>query len=84
LDSKYRGSQSNAFSSSEEIIVTIISTDPRYGKHNWVQLPTGIKMHYVEKGGDTPGKPLMVFLHGFPEFWFSWRNQLEYFSRDFW
>lgn len=58
--------------------------DPRYGKHNWVQLPTGIKMHYVEKGGDTPGKPLMVFLHGFPEFWFSWRNQLEYFSRDFW
>jgi pimeloyl-ACP methyl ester carboxylesterase len=41
-------------------------------------------MHYVEKGGDTSGKPLMVFLHGFPEFWFSWRNQLEYFSKDFW
>ena len=26
-------------------------------------------------------KPLMVMVHGFPEFWFSWRYQLEYFSK---
>jgi len=39
-------------------------------------------MHYVEKG--DPSKPLMLFLHGFPEFWYSWRFQLEYFSQNYW
>jgi len=41
-------------------------------------------MHYVESGKGDGTKPLMVFLHGFPEFWFSWRYQLKHFSRDFW
>jgi epoxide hydrolase 4 len=26
---------------------------------------------------------LIVFLHGFPEFWYAWRKQLEEFGRDF-
>ncbi len=31
-------------------------------------------MHYVEAGdGDAP---LIVLLHGFPEFWFGWRLQI--------
>ena len=60
------------------------STDGRYGKSDWVQLPSGIKMHFVEAGKGDGDKPLMVFLHGFPEFWFSWRYQLKHFSRDFW
>ena len=25
------------------------------------------------------GKPLMLFVHGFPEAWFSWRHQMEAF-----
>ena len=25
----------------------------------------------------------MLFIHGFPEFWYSWRNQLREFSKDF-
>jgi hypothetical protein len=58
--------------------------DERFGKSNWIQLPTGIKMHYVENGKGNGDKPLMVFLHGFPEFWFSWRFQLAHFSKDFW
>ncbi len=29
--------------------------------------------HYVEAGEGAPG----VFLHGLPESWYSWRNQLE-------
>ncbi len=32
----------------------------------------GIRMHYVAKGQGS----LVVFLHGFPEFWYSWRYQL--------
>ena len=38
----------------------------------------GVRLHYVENGDRS--QPLMLFLHGFPEFWFSWRNQLKYFS----
>ena len=55
--------------------------DPRWGSHRHVQLP-GLRMHYVEKGDHS--KPLMIFLHGFPEFWFSWRYQIEYFAKDYW
>ncbi len=33
----------------------------------------GIRLHYVEAGAG----PLVVLLHGFPEFWYSWRHQLE-------
>ena len=31
-----------------------------------------IRLHYVEEGDG----PLVVMLHGFPEFWFSWRKQI--------
>uniref|UniRef100_A0A182MDM7 AB hydrolase-1 domain-containing protein n=1 Tax=Anopheles culicifacies TaxID=139723 RepID=A0A182MDM7_9DIPT len=46
------------------------------------QNANGIRIHYVEKG--DPSKPLMVFVHGFPEFWYSWRHQLKEFSKDYW
>lgn len=42
----------------------------------------GIKLHYVEKG--DPKNPLIIFVHGFPEFWYSWRHQLKEFSKDYW
>lgn len=32
----------------------------------------GIQIHYVEQGQG----PLVIFCHGFPESWYSWRNQL--------
>jgi pimeloyl-ACP methyl ester carboxylesterase len=32
----------------------------------------GIQIHYVEEGSG----PLVVFCHGFPESWYSWRHQL--------
>src|SRR5437868_5371474 len=32
----------------------------------------GVRLHYVEAGDG----PLVVLLHGFPEFWFSWRRQI--------
>jgi pimeloyl-ACP methyl ester carboxylesterase len=41
-----------------------------------------LKLHYVHTGARN--KPLMLFLHGFPEFWYSWRHQLREFSKDYW
>ena len=41
----------------------------------------GTKIHYVTMGSDT--KPLMVFVHGFPDFWYSWRHQIQVFSADY-
>ena len=38
-----------------------------------------IRVHYVTVG---KGK-LIMFLHGFPEFWYEWKNQLAEFGRDY-
>jgi len=38
----------------------------------------GIRLHYVTAGRG----PLIVFVHGFPEFWYEWRRQLVEFGRD--
>ncbi len=38
----------------------------------------GIRLHYATQG---TGK-LVLFAHGFPEFWYEWKDQLEEFGRD--
>jgi pimeloyl-ACP methyl ester carboxylesterase len=38
-----------------------------------------IRLHYVTAG---KGK-LIMFLHGFPEFWYEWKNQLAEFGKDY-
>ena len=43
--------------------------------HRFAQLD-GIRMHYVESADAPQDAPLVVLLHGFPEFWYSWRYQL--------
>jgi epoxide hydrolase 4 len=37
-----------------------------------VEVDRGIRLHVVEAGDGPP----VVLLHGFPEFWYSWRHQL--------
>ena len=38
----------------------------------------GVNLHVVHAGPEQ-GEPL-ILLHGFPEFWYGWRKQIEYFS----
>ncbi len=39
----------------------------------------GIRLHYVTQGEG----PLMLMLHGFPEFWYSWRHLIPEFAKDY-
>jgi epoxide hydrolase 4 len=39
---------------------------------HFADVGTGVRLHYVEAGSG----PLVVLLHGFPEFWWSWRHQI--------
>lgn len=39
----------------------------------------GVKIHYV-----TAGKgPLLILIHGFPDFWYSWREQIPALAENF-
>src|SRR5260370_35816443 len=39
----------------------------------------GVKIHYV-----TMGKgPLVMLLHGFPDFWYTWRDQMPALAKHF-
>ena len=40
-------------------------------QHRFVET-NGIRMHFVEQGDGFP----ILFLHGFPELWYSWRYQI--------
>lgn len=39
----------------------------------------GIKIHYVSAGQG----PVLVMLHGFPDFWYTWRFLMEELSKDY-
>ncbi|GMR62950.1 hypothetical protein PMAYCL1PPCAC_33145, partial [Pristionchus mayeri] len=38
-----------------------------------------VRIHYVEEGDKS--KPLLLLIHGFPEFWYSWRFQIRHFAK---
>src|SRR3990172_4015192 len=39
----------------------------------------GINFHYVTAGSG----PLVLMLHGFPEFWYSWRHQIPVLAKKY-
>jgi pimeloyl-ACP methyl ester carboxylesterase len=41
-------------------------------QHHRIAAVNGVDLHYVIAGSG----PLVVLLHGFPEFWYSWRHQI--------
>lgn len=47
--------------------------------HNYAEV-NGIRLHYAESGS---GRDLIILLHGFPEFWYSWRHQLTALGKTY-
>lgn len=39
----------------------------------------GVKIHYVTKGTG----PLVFLIHGFPDYWYSWRHQIPALAKQF-
>jgi pimeloyl-ACP methyl ester carboxylesterase len=39
----------------------------------------GVKIHYASLGKG----PLIVMIHGFPDFWYTWRHQMEELSKNY-
>src|SRR6476659_3055675 len=65
-----------------DIVHTDFSTLPAYGNGT---IPAGIRsrhianvngmtVHILEAGYETPGRPAVLLLHGFPELAYSWRK----------
>jgi epoxide hydrolase 4 len=55
----------------ESGILDAMSTDALALRHGYADL-SEVRLHYVEAGDG----PLVVLLHGFPEFWYGWREQI--------
>jgi pimeloyl-ACP methyl ester carboxylesterase len=56
-----------------EVYDVVVSTTEAQLSHGQADVGGGIRLHYVEAGDG----PLVILLHGFPEFWYSWRNQIS-------
>jgi pimeloyl-ACP methyl ester carboxylesterase len=57
--------------------------DPERWRHEFARV-NGVDLHYVTVDPDpaavdhpTGDAPLVVLLHGFPEFWYAWRHQFD-------
>jgi pimeloyl-ACP methyl ester carboxylesterase len=46
-------------------------------EHRWIAT-NGIRLHVLQAGPNDG--PLVILLHGFPEFWYGWRYQIPYLA----
>lgn len=58
--------------------VTLASDIESKVKHGYAN-SNGVKIHYATLGSG----PLLVMIHGFPDFWYTWRDQMESLSDRF-
>ncbi|KAL8572756.1 hypothetical protein ACOMHN_030338 [Nucella lapillus] len=68
------------FSSKRRVQPPAVLQNPQLGTHGYIYLED-LRIHYVSAGSED--KPLMLLVHGFPEFWYSWRHQLIEFQKDY-
>lgn len=54
------------------------SADDDIGTHGYVE-SGDVKIHYVTAGEG----PLLVMIHGFPDFWYTWRRQIPALAKSF-
>jgi pimeloyl-ACP methyl ester carboxylesterase len=47
--------------------------------HGYAVSEGGVKIHYASLGQG----PLVIMIHGFPDFWYSWRHQMAALSKNF-
>lgn len=47
--------------------------------HGYAVSEGGVKIHYASLGKG----PLVVMIHGFPDFWYSWRHQMDALSQRY-
>ena len=47
--------------------------------HGFATSEGGVKIHYASLGKG----PLVVMIHGFPDFWYSWRQQMDALAQNF-
>ena len=59
-------------------LITPMAAAEELGKAGFAQSGE-IKIHYVERGEG----PLLVMIHGFPDYWYSWRHQMPALSKHF-
>jgi pimeloyl-ACP methyl ester carboxylesterase len=64
-------------SSSSRFAPELIPWNDDFVTHHYVQLDE-VRLHVVEAGEG----PLVVLLHGFPDFWYSWRFQIPVLVRQ--
>src|SRR3569833_3034756 len=49
---------------------------PSGGRSRFIENVNGMKVHMLEAGFETPGRPAVLLLHGFPELAYSWRPDM--------
>ena len=66
-----------AFALTLSVVATVAAADET-GEHGFAQ-SGDVRIHYV-----TAGKgPLLVMIHGFPDYWYTWRDQIPVLAEQF-
>ncbi len=64
------------------VVMTLLSagtaSGEEFGKEGFAD-SDGVKIHYVTMGEG----PLVVMIHGFPDFWYTWRKQMPALAHDY-
>ena len=62
------------------LVSTVVADESVFDKvtHHYAE-NDGVKIHYVSMGEG----PVLIMLHGFPDFWYTWRYQMAELSKDY-